>query len=350
MAEKGMIQTVLGHIRPEALGRTLCHEHLHIDSGPLGIATDPCSHHHSKINDPIVMKNLGWIRQYPYYHKPNLSIVDESEAVIEEMKYYKANGGSSIVDNTVIGLNPNVEFLKKVSEQSGVNIIAGTGFYVDITHSDETRKTPSEKLASIMEHDIISGVGTSGIHCGVIGEIGCSWPLTDSERKVLRAAGMTQEHTGCPIIIHPGRNPKAPAEILRILTEAGAKADQIVISHLDRTLLDKESILEFAEMKSYCEFDLFGIETSHYQQEENIDMPSDAQRIERIGWLIDAGFQDKITISHDIHTKHRLMKYGGHGFSHILLNIVPMMKTRQISEDVINKILIENPKKWLAFK
>ncbi|XP_029653557.1 phosphotriesterase-related protein [Octopus sinensis] len=201
-----------------------------------------------------------------------------------------------------------------------------------------------------MEHDIISGVGTSGIHCGVIGEIGCSWPLTDSERKVLRAAGMAQEHTGCPIIIHPGRNPKSPAEILRILTEAGAKADQIVISHLDRTLLDKESILEFAEMKSYCEFDLFGIETSHYQQEENIDMPSDAQRIERIGWLIDAGFQDKITISHDIHTKHRLMKYGGHGFSHILLNIVPMMKTRQISEDVINKILIENPKKWLTFK
>ncbi|XP_036371099.1 phosphotriesterase-related protein isoform X2 [Octopus sinensis] len=179
------------------------------------------------------MKNLGWIRQYPYYHKENLSIVDESEAVVEEMKYYKANGGSSIVDNTVIGLNPNVEFLKKVSEQSGVNIIAGTGFYVDITHSDETRKTPAEKLASLMEHDIISGVGTSGIHCGVIGEIGCSWPLTDSERKVLRAAGMAQEHTGCPIIIHPGRNPKSPAEILRILMEAGAKADQIVISHLD---------------------------------------------------------------------------------------------------------------------
>ncbi|CAI9743037.1 midnolin-like isoform X3 [Octopus vulgaris] len=70
MAEKGMIQTVLGHIKPEALGRTLCHEHLHIDSGSLGIETDPCSHHHSKINDPIVMKNLGWIRQYPCRHIP----------------------------------------------------------------------------------------------------------------------------------------------------------------------------------------------------------------------------------------------------------------------------------------
>ena len=44
------------------------------------------------------------------------------------------------------------------------------------------------------------------------------------------------------------------------------------------------------------------------------------------------------------------MKYGGHGYSHILLNVVPMMRLRGVQEDVISKILVDNPKKWLTFK
>lgn len=38
-----------------------------------------------------------------------------------------------------------------------------------------------------------------------------------------------------------------------------------------------------------------------------MDMPSDAQRIERIKWLLEDGNKDKILMSHDIHTKHRLV-------------------------------------------
>ena len=36
-------------------------------------------------------------------------------------------------------------------------------------------------------------------------------------------------------------------------------------------------------------------------------MPSDAQRIQRIKFLVDSGFADKILISHDLHTKIRLV-------------------------------------------
>lgn len=55
-------------------------------------------------------------------------------------------------------------------------------------------------------------------------------------------------------------------------------------------------------------------------------------------------------MAHDIHTKHRLMKYGGHGYSHILTNVVPKMLLRGLTERVLDKILIENPKHWLTFK
>lgn len=44
------------------------------------------------------------------------------------------------------------------------------------------------------------------------------------------------------------------------------------------------------------------------------------------------------------------MKYGGHGFSHILINVVPQMLSRGISQSTIDKILKENPQKWLTMK
>ena len=68
-----------------------------------------------------------------------------------------------------------------------------------------------------------------------------------------------------------------------------------------------EMLVNFAEMGTYLDYDLFGIETSYYQQVEDSDMPSDAERMNRIAVLIKAGFQDRVTIAQDIHTKHRLV-------------------------------------------
>ena len=38
----------------------------------------------------------------------------------------------------------------------------------------------------------------SGIRAGIIGEIGCSHPLQDGERKALHAAALAQRATGAP--------------------------------------------------------------------------------------------------------------------------------------------------------
>jgi Phosphotriesterase family len=73
------------------------------------------------------------------------------------------------------------------------------------------------------------------------------------------------------------------------------------------TIADRDGLVEFAKLGAYCEWDLFGVETSHYSLDSGFDMPSDAQRIRSIKWLIDEGFEDRIVIGHDIHTKHRLV-------------------------------------------
>lgn len=83
-------------------------------------------------------------------------------------------------------------------------------------------------------NEILHGADGTSIKCGVIGEIGCSWPLTESERRVLQATAHAQAQLGCPVIIHPGRNPSAPFQIIRVLQEAGADISKTVMSHLDR--------------------------------------------------------------------------------------------------------------------
>ena len=48
-------------------------------------------------------------------------------AVIDSLKKFKAAGGGCIVENSTFGLNRRSEFLKNLSQETGVHIIAGTG-------------------------------------------------------------------------------------------------------------------------------------------------------------------------------------------------------------------------------
>jgi len=75
------------------------------------------------------------------------------------------------------------------------------------------------------------------------------------------------------------------------------------------TLLKNENLLEFSNLGTYCQFDLFGIECSLYQLNFATDMPSDAQRMDKVVSLIEAGKEDRVLVAHDIHTKHRLVRF-----------------------------------------
>ena len=48
-------------------------------------------------------------------------------AMTESLKLFKAAGGSCLVDNSTYGMNRNIKFLKTLSQDTGVHIIAGTG-------------------------------------------------------------------------------------------------------------------------------------------------------------------------------------------------------------------------------
>lgn len=339
-----------GLVEPEALGRTLTHEHLFME---FDVAyTPPKADEKAMECCEFSMENLGWIRQNPYSHKLNIRLNEPSTMahIMKEMALYKTRGGGTIVENSTEGLKRNVSFMQEITHKHGVQVIAGTGYYVKAAQSKETLGTSVEDMVKFMTKELTVGCEDKpDVKCGIIGEIGCSWPLYDFERLAIKASGETQSETGCPVMFHPGRHHEAPEEILRIYTEAGGALDKMVMAHLDRTIHKLDSLIEFASLGSYCEYDLFGIETSHYQLNTAIDMPSDAQRVARIKHLVDNGFRDKILIAHDIHTKNRLAAFGGHGFTHIFDNIVPKMLDRGLTQEDVDKMLIHNPKAWLAF-
>ncbi|XP_076229012.1 phosphotriesterase-related protein [Nomia melanderi] len=346
----GHVQTVLEEKNANELGRILTHEHLAMSFDAFYIP--PPSQLKRFIDDKIELQTLGVLRQYPYSSKYNLNFNDEAtmDAVLEDVKFYHEFGGGTIVENSNHGLKRNIPLMKKISKETGVNLIAGTGYYVAATQSESDLALSKEKMYNVMLKEMTVGcVECPDVKTGFIGEVGSTWPIEDFEKRAIQSTGELQAQLKCPVSFHPGRNAEAPLEIMRLYQEAGGDSGKAILSHLDRTLTDEQKLLEFAdETKCYCQFDLFGNECSFYQLMPVVDMLSDAQRIDRVKLLQDDQKLHRVLLSHDIHTKHRLMKFGGHGFSHILNNVLPKMLLKGFTQDEIDTLTIQNPKTWLT--
>lgn len=140
----GKVQTVLGLIEPDQLGRTMTHEHLTMTFECCFVT--PAPGHEDNSLAPIQLKNLHWLQQNPYSHRENLLLCQEIEAVRDELVCFKKAGGGTIVENTTTGITRDLPTLRQLAKDTGVNIVAGAGYYVDVTHSDETRKMTVEKV------------------------------------------------------------------------------------------------------------------------------------------------------------------------------------------------------------
>ena len=355
-SQAGKVQTVVGPLDPEQLGVTITHEHLLADHSYL---ISPPAEASAKgfYYKPMSMETLGLMKHYSdSLFNPDDLMMRDVDTAIEETMHFKQYGGDSIVDVTPRGSGRDPVGLARISRATGVNIIMGGTYYVDGAHPPEVANMSEDDILEQTIHDITEGVDGTGIKSGVIGEVGCTWPLTENERKVLRAAGRAQRMTGAPISIHPGRNPKSPFEILKVLSDAGADLGQTVMGHIERTILIMSDLKPLAETGCYIEWDLIGEERSFYGGQATnpdvgvkIDMPNDATRIDYMAWLASQGYGDRILAGHDIGFTHRLAKYGGHSFAYIPAHIAPRMRARGLDEEAVRKILVENPKRAFTF-
>ena len=343
----GLAHTVLGPVKPEVLGPTTTHEHLFIDFRCMFEPPSEATEQYKSFQ-PVALENLGWVRYNPFRSYDNLLLGDE-ETAISEALLFKRQGGGTIVDATTIGIGRDPLAVARVARATGLNVVMGAGYYVDAVHPEDMDEKTDADIAQEMIGEITVGIGDTRVKAGIIGELGCSWPLTDNERKVLRAGAAAQRETGAAMLIHPGRHETAPMEILDVLEGAGADIGRVIMSHLERTIYNVDSLLQLAQRGCYLEYDLFGWETSYYPL-AHTDMLNDGQRLDLIKLLVDEGYVTKVVMGQDIFAKHRLVKFGGHGYGHILENIVPRMRKKGMADEDVETIIVENPARILSFE
>ena len=346
----GKAQTVLGPVAAADLGATITHEHLlmtmqHVSVEPADIDRRAAFH------APVTMETLGDLRYGGQPNKDNFGLADEPTA-IDEVSHYKQAGGCTLVDATSIGIGRDPAALARIARASDLNIIMGSSYYVEQNYPPGCHMdTKSEdEIVDEIVGDIFAGAEETGVRAGLIGEVGCSWPLTANERKVLRASGRAQQLTGAPLMIHPGRHPDAPFEIINVLREVDTDLSRTIMCHIDRTIDREDTLKKLAETQCILEYDLFGSEHSYYPWTIPVDMPNDGGRLRWLAWLIAAGHGAQIVISHDICMKSLLVRYGGAGYAHILANVVPFMRRKGFAEENIRTILVDTPKRVLAFQ
>jgi phosphotriesterase-related protein len=164
----------------------MVHEHLSMNFDVAFVKPIETDVHKSTM--PFSMESLGWIRYNPYSHQQNLHLngTECEQAIIAEMKHYHSVGGGSIVECTTHGISRKAQFLHDVSLLTGVNIIAGTGYYVAASQDSKLFVEPIEKLAEVMRTEQTEGcLEAPAIRCGLIGEIGCSYPIHSTNYKLL---------------------------------------------------------------------------------------------------------------------------------------------------------------------
>lgn len=334
------VQTVTGRVNASDLGKVLMHEHLWCDLTRPGLFPEGTPERE------ITLGNC-WQVRYEWNTFPGNQRIMDPDATVVELKELREFGVNTIAELSCIGSHRDPKMLKKFSEDTGILIVTGTGFYVGPYLSDETKALSEEELYHIMYRELTEGIMDTGIKAGIIGELGCSAELTQFERMVLRAAARVQKETGAAINVHPPGYPEAPKEIVRYIESHGGNPYRTVISHIDRTIFDESTLMDLAKTGCIIEYDFFGIESTYFPPRP-IDLPNDGMRLKYIRALAERGHLDQIFISHDICAKTRLKAYGGHGYGHIPRNVVPLMKARGFSDDEVDTILTKNPRRILS--
>ncbi len=339
----GYAQTVTGAVAASELGWTLMHEHILCD------LRDPETRDGGISWPDITLENRFETDYFQNRNQDNM-LLDDDAVAVRELARFRDAGGRAIVELTVGGLRPRPARLAAIAAESGVSVIMGAGYYVDAYLPDAVRDADVDALEETLLAQLGDGAWGTDVRAGLIGEIGCSWPLAPSERRLLTAAARVQRKTGVAITVHPGRHTDAPAELADLLAASGAEPSRTIIGHMDRTVFDRDRLSALLGRGFVLEWDFFGIETSQYWMAGvDLDLPTDYMRLDLISDLMALGYRDQIAISHDICTRTRLAEFGGHGYAHLIGNVVPLMLRRGWDEDDIDRLLGRTPARLLCY-
>lgn len=306
-----MIQTVLGRILPEELGVTYSHDH------------------------------LLWCPPSPYAEQdPDLRL-DSIEVAIQELSFFKAAGGQALVEMSTPDVSRDPEGLREVSQRSGINVIAVTGYHKHKFCERLVSGKGVSELVDTMVADLTNGMDGTTTRAGLLKAATSENRMTDTEEKVFAAVAEAHLATGAPISTHTDGGTCALKQV-DVFRRCGVDPEHIVIGHLDRKLeWDLHSAI--ADTGVFMGFDQVSKEKYY----------PDIERIRFIRRLIETGHGDQILLSGDWARKSYWPSYGfgnGPGLTYILWRLVPWMLEEGITLEQVDQMLIDNPARAFSWR
>jgi phosphotriesterase-related protein len=313
-----MVNTVTGPLSSADLGRTLIHEH-------------------------VLIGFPGWFMDA---RQPAFKRAEAVERVVDAFQELHGHGVRTVIDPCPMDLGRDVEFCAEVSRKSGINLICATGAYVESMGIPWTfNALPVEAITDAFVKEIEQGVGDTGIRCGVIKIATGEGKVSDYERKVLTAASRAAMLTGAPLISHT-ENCSCGHDQIDIATGEGLRPSSLIVGHSDgRDDPDYQKAL--ADRGSYVGFDRFGLE----------QIVPDSVRVKNLKALVDAGHRDRVMVSHDTvncwqgalgttdpaELNKALPNWR---MTHLFEHIFPELKRMGMSQEDLDHIVIENPRRY----
>ncbi|MCP2322909.1 phosphotriesterase-related protein [Hamadaea flava] len=302
------MQTVLGTVPADRLGRVDAHEHLFLRTPALP-------------GDEF----------------------DDLDRMVEEAGDVRSAGIGTIVDLTPIGLGRDPVKLAALSERTGVHVVAASGFHRDAHYpaGHWVYRESVEVLAEVVTADLTTGMDARDWqgprpaptpHRAGIVKLGASYQrISPAEARRLEAGGQAAARAGVPVAVHCEIGTMAYA-ILDRLAATGVPASRVLLAHLDRNP-DPELHADLAARGAWLLYDTVG-RVKHRPESALLDL---------IEAMAATGHGDRLLLGTDVGRRGMLRAYGGGpGMAVLGEQFLPRLAAR-LGNSFVEQVMVANP-------
>jgi phosphotriesterase-related protein len=259
-------------------------------------------------------------------------------AVLPHLLALKERGARTLVECTPAWLGRDPALLVRLSEASGLHITTNTGYYgaaQDKYVPAHAYEESAERLAERWTAEWRDGIEATGVRPGFIKTGVDAGPLSDIDRKLIRAAGLCHRRTGLRIHCHTGDG-AAAMDILSVLEEQRVSPTAFVWVHAQN---EKDRALHLRAARAGAWIELDGV------SEDSVDA-----HVAAVASLRRAGHLDKVLLSQDAGW-YRVGEPGGGRFrpyTFLFDGFLPALRRGGLGEAEVRTILVDNPARLLG--
>ena len=276
------------------------------------------------------------------------------ETLAAKLRDFREHGGGTIVDSTGMFHGRDVRLLEALSRSTGVHIVASTGMgpeellggYFLTPQTNPPTPWPAEKFAELFAKELTEGMVVPRVErrgaAGLVTTMATRDGMTATDESLFRGAARAAKATGVAVSVRFG------ADALRdlgVVLDEGLRAGRVVVGGLDRT--DAYAAgwpLAVARGGAYVAFDHVGTEGAGHV--------SDAERAALVAELVEAGHGDRVLLSVGVAGVSKGEPEGERSpetpWSHVLTTFVPLLQARGLSDEDVQRVLVDNPRDLLT--